>query len=145
MKSIPKIQRCPSLLEVETIFQLFFHNCFFYSLSVISVPEGDFFFDFVRHLMEWLKKTRATSASMYSVILFFLTAHTNLWTLYYVHDLKKLRRDLIYEQLIFRLQNWFIFHNHLPSILYEKALEQHYTRKRSSSRLHFPLSPGWCS
>ncbi|CAB3984354.1 Unconventional myosin-VIIa [Paramuricea clavata] len=31
--------------------------------KVISVPEGDFFFDFVRHLMEWLKKTRATSAN----------------------------------------------------------------------------------
>ncbi|XP_029197955.2 unconventional myosin-VIIa-like [Acropora muricata] len=26
--------------------------------KVISVPEGDFFFDFVRHLTEWLKKTR---------------------------------------------------------------------------------------
>jgi hypothetical protein len=37
---------------------------FLFLFSVISVPEGDFFFDFVRHLMEWLKKTRATSASM---------------------------------------------------------------------------------
>jgi len=27
--------------------------------KVISVPEGDFFFDFVRHLTEWLKKTKA--------------------------------------------------------------------------------------
>jgi len=26
--------------------------------KVISVPEGDFFFDFVRHLTEWLKKTK---------------------------------------------------------------------------------------
>ncbi|KAK3731337.1 hypothetical protein QZH41_004094 [Actinostola sp. cb2023] len=26
--------------------------------KVISVPEGDFFFDFVRHLTEWLKKAR---------------------------------------------------------------------------------------
>lgn len=26
--------------------------------KVISVPEGDFFFDFVRHLSEWLKKAR---------------------------------------------------------------------------------------
>ena len=25
---------------------------------VISVPEGDFFFDFVRHLTEWLKRAR---------------------------------------------------------------------------------------
>ena len=29
-------------------------------VSVISVPEGDFFFDFVRHLTEWLKKARPT-------------------------------------------------------------------------------------
>ncbi|KAL9964836.1 hypothetical protein ACROYT_G028531 [Oculina patagonica] len=28
--------------------------------KVISVPEGDFFFDFVRHLTEWLKKARPT-------------------------------------------------------------------------------------
>ena len=28
--------------------------------KVISVPESDFFFDFVRHLTEWLKKARQT-------------------------------------------------------------------------------------
>lgn len=26
--------------------------------QVISVPEGDFFFDFVRHLTDWIKKAR---------------------------------------------------------------------------------------
>ena len=26
--------------------------------KVISVPEGDFFFDFVRHLTEWMKRSR---------------------------------------------------------------------------------------
>jgi myosin-7 len=32
--------------------------------KVISVPEGDFFFDFVRHLTEWLRKTKSgTSGS----------------------------------------------------------------------------------
>ena len=25
---------------------------------MISVPEGDFFFDFVRHLTDWIKKAR---------------------------------------------------------------------------------------
>ena len=29
-------------------------SCF----TVISVPEGDFFFDFVRHLTDWIKKAR---------------------------------------------------------------------------------------
>ena len=27
-------------------------------IIVINVPEGDFFFDFVRHLTEWLKKRK---------------------------------------------------------------------------------------
>ena len=29
-------------------------------MVVISVPEGDFFFDFVRHLTEWLKRAKPT-------------------------------------------------------------------------------------
>lgn len=29
-------------------------------ISVISVPEGDFFFDFVRHLTDWIRKARPT-------------------------------------------------------------------------------------
>lgn len=28
------------------------------AFQVISVPEGDFFFDFVRHLTDWIKKAR---------------------------------------------------------------------------------------
>lgn len=27
-------------------------------MQVISVPDGDFFFDFVRHLTDWIKKAR---------------------------------------------------------------------------------------
>lgn len=26
--------------------------------TVISVPEGDFFFDFVRHLTDWIRKAK---------------------------------------------------------------------------------------
>ena len=32
--------------------------------KVISVPEGDFFFDFVRHLSEWLRKARPGKESI---------------------------------------------------------------------------------
>jgi len=37
--------------------------CFVY--IVISVPEGDFFFDFVRHLTDWIKKARPTKDGKY--------------------------------------------------------------------------------
>ena len=29
--------------------------------KVISVPEGDFFFDFVRHITDWIRKGRSIS------------------------------------------------------------------------------------
>ena len=29
--------------------------------KVISVPEGDFFFDFVRHITDWIRKGRVIS------------------------------------------------------------------------------------
>ena len=31
--------------------------------KVISVPEGDFFFDFVRHLTDWIRKARPSRGS----------------------------------------------------------------------------------
>ena len=33
--------------------------------KVISVPEGDFFFDFVRHLTDWIKKARPSRDGEY--------------------------------------------------------------------------------
>lgn len=35
------------------------------TFQVISVPEGDFFFDFVRHLTDWIKKARAVKDGDY--------------------------------------------------------------------------------
>jgi len=43
--------------------------------KVISVPEGDFFFDFVRHLTDWIKKARPTrdgSAPQFTYQVFFM-------------------------------------------------------------------------
>jgi len=33
--------------------------------KVISVPEEDFFFDFVRHLTDWIKKAKPTKDGTY--------------------------------------------------------------------------------
>jgi myosin-7 len=48
--------------------------------KVISVPEGDFFFDFVRHLTDWIKKARPTrdgSTPQFTYQVFFMK---KLWT-----------------------------------------------------------------
>ena len=46
---------------------------------VISVPEGDFFFDFVRHLTDWIMKARTdTDIPQLSYQVFYMK---KLWTL----------------------------------------------------------------
>lgn len=44
----------------DTVFTRHYCNLFLCLISVISVPEGDFFFDFVRHLTDWIRKARPT-------------------------------------------------------------------------------------
>lgn len=47
---------------------------------MISVPEGDFFFDFVRHLTDWIRKARPTRDGItpqFSYQVFFMK---KLWT-----------------------------------------------------------------
>lgn len=48
--------------------------------KVISVPEGDFFFDFVRHLTDWIRKARPSrdgSVPQFTYQVFFMK---KLWT-----------------------------------------------------------------
>lgn len=46
--------------------------------KVISVPEGDFFFDFVRQLTEWIKKTKQREdPPKYTYQIFFMR---KLWS-----------------------------------------------------------------
>ncbi|KAK7499215.1 hypothetical protein BaRGS_00009475 [Batillaria attramentaria] len=48
--------------------------------KVISVPEGDFFFDFVRHLTDWIRKARPArdgAAPQFTYQVFFMK---KLWT-----------------------------------------------------------------
>lgn len=46
----------PTLLVASRCFLSFCNHVL--CPQVISVPEGDFFFDFVRHLTDWIKKAR---------------------------------------------------------------------------------------
>jgi myosin-7 len=47
--------------------------------KVISVPEGDFFFDFVRHLTEWLKKTKQGSGAAPGSLTYQVFFMRKLW------------------------------------------------------------------
>ena len=47
---------------------------------MISVPDGDFFFDFVRHLTDWIRKARPTTDSMTSQFTYQVFFMKKLWT-----------------------------------------------------------------
>ncbi|XP_014678165.1 PREDICTED: myosin-VIIa-like [Priapulus caudatus] len=48
--------------------------------KVISVPEGDFFFDFVRHLTDWIKKARPTRDNVTPQFTYQVFFMKKLWT-----------------------------------------------------------------
>jgi len=73
--------------------------------KVISVPEGDFFFDFVRHLTEWLKKTKQNPKD---------TANPNLT--YQVFFMKKLWSTTVVGKDE-RADSIFHYHQELPKLL----------------------------
>lgn len=97
--------------------------------KVISVPEGDFFFDFVRHLTDWIKKARPTRDGCYIIfinnclliiyiyrtMLFFILGAVPQFT-YQVFFMKKLWTNTVpgkdrNADLIFH------FHQELPKLL----------------------------
>jgi len=63
--------------SVKLVSISFIGNVF---VTVISVPEGDFFFDFVRHLTDWIMKARSQDSEMPKLTyqVFFMK---KLWTL----------------------------------------------------------------
>ncbi|XP_065142943.1 unconventional myosin-VIIa [Paramisgurnus dabryanus] len=48
--------------------------------KVISVPEGDFFFDFVRHLTDWIKKARTVKDGAVPSLTYQVFFMKKLWT-----------------------------------------------------------------
>uniref|UniRef100_A0A673N1S9 Unconventional myosin-VIIa-like n=1 Tax=Sinocyclocheilus rhinocerous TaxID=307959 RepID=A0A673N1S9_9TELE len=48
--------------------------------KVISVPEGDFFFDFIRHLTDWIKKARAVKDGTVPSLTYQVFFMKKLWT-----------------------------------------------------------------
>jgi len=47
---------------------------------VISVPDGDFFFDFVRHLTDWIRKARPTTDGITPQFTYQVFFMKKLWT-----------------------------------------------------------------
>ncbi|XP_049856810.1 myosin-VIIa [Schistocerca gregaria] len=85
--------------------------------KVISVPEGDFFFDFVRHLTDWIKKARPSrdgASPQFTYQVFFMK---KLWT--NTVPGKDRNADLIFH-----------FHQELPKLLrgYHKCTKEEAAR-----------------
>ncbi|XP_054829436.1 unconventional myosin-VIIa isoform X2 [Eublepharis macularius] len=64
------------LLKASEGFSLFVKI----SDKVISVPEGDFFFDFVRHLTDWIKKARPPKDGIVPSLTYQVFFMKKLWT-----------------------------------------------------------------
>ncbi|XP_051159362.1 myosin-VIIa [Leptopilina boulardi] len=85
--------------------------------KVISVPEGDFFFDFVRHLTDWIRKARPSrdgTSPQFTYQVFFMK---KLWT--NTVPGKDRNADLIFH-----------FHQELPKLLrgYHKCTKEEASR-----------------
>lgn len=120
--------------------------------KVISVPEGDFFFDFVRHLTDWIRKARPSRDgrffSLIVLIQIVITPHLRIGCIrltfhagvspqftYQVFFMKKLWTNTVpgkdrNADLIFH------FHQELPKLLRGKT---QFPRRRYFTFLQFVL------
>lgn len=85
--------------------------------KVISVPEGDFFFDFVRHLTDWIKKARPSRDGVTPQFTYQVFFMKKLWT--NTVPGKDRNADLIFH-----------FHQELPKLLrgYHKCSKEEAAR-----------------
>ncbi|KAK7597849.1 hypothetical protein V9T40_010074 [Parthenolecanium corni] len=85
--------------------------------KVISVPEGDFFFDFVRHLTDWIKKARPARDGITPQFTYQVFFMKKLWT--NTVPGKDRNADLIFH-----------FHQELPKLLrgYHKCTKEEAAR-----------------
>lgn len=85
--------------------------------KVISVPEGDFFFDFVRHLTDWIKKARPARDGVSPQFTYQVFFMKKLWT--NTVPGKDRNADLIFH-----------FHQELPKLLrgYHKCTKEEAAR-----------------
>ncbi|KAL4712976.1 hypothetical protein ACJJTC_012046 [Scirpophaga incertulas] len=79
--------------------------------KVISVPEGDFFFDFVRHLTDWIKKARPTRDGITPQFTYQVFFMKKLWT--NTVPGKDREADVIFH-----------FHQELPKLLRGQMLRE---------------------
>ncbi|XP_076283183.1 unconventional myosin-VIIa ck isoform X2 [Lasioglossum baleicum] len=85
--------------------------------KVISVPEGDFFFDFVRHLTDWIRKARPSRDGVPPQFTYQVFFMKKLWT--NTVPGKDRNADLIFH-----------FHQELPKLLrgYHKCTKEEASR-----------------